>query len=125
MAQVKIYFDASNGGNADRLAGLFLNDKMEATNDSRDRTAKLKAEKAERKASGTKQKLSAYKDIKLKTENTLEVRKKGLKGTYLPSKKPITFTATDESKVIIRVSKRGFLFGLIFGSFKISVKVKK
>ena len=125
MAKVKIYFDASNGGNADRIAGLFINDKLEATNDRKDLTAKLKAEKAERKANGTKQKLSAYKDITLKTENVLDIRKKGLKGTYLPSKKPLTFTATNDSKVIIRVSKRGFIMGLIFGSFVAKVKVKK
>ena len=125
MAKVKIYFNASNGGNADRLVGLFLNDTLVATNDRKELTAKLKAEKAERKANGTKQKLSAYKDIDVKTENVLELRKKGLKGKFLPAKKPITFSATNSSKIIIRVSKRKFIMGLIFGSFNVKIKVKK
>ena len=124
MAKVKIYFNASNGGNSDRIAALFLNDTLEATNDRKEITAKLKAEKAERKANGTKLSLAGWKDIIVKSENVIEVRKKGLKGQWLPSKKPITFSATDSSKITIKVSKRGMLMGMIFGSLNISVKVK-
>ena len=124
MAKVKTYLDASNGGNSERLVGLFLNGTLIATNDRKELLAKQKAEKAERKANGTKLSLAGWKEMKVKTENVLELKKKGLKGQWLPPKKPVTFSATDSSKITIKVAKRGFIMGLIFGSFNVNIKVK-
>ena len=126
MAKIKVSIDIKGANtNTERNVGVFVNDVLVKTNTKL--TAKqMKANKAEAAARGEKVsnvKFGSWDEISLKSENILELRKQGLKG-FMPSKKPITFSATDDSKVIVKVSRRGFIFGLIFGKYKTAVKVK-
>ncbi|MCK5807330.1 MAG: hypothetical protein KAG91_02965 [Mycoplasmataceae bacterium] len=126
MAKIKVSINIKGANtNTERNVGVFVNDVLVKTNTKL--TAKqMKAQKAEAAATGTKSsglKFGSWDDIKLKPENILELRKQGLKG-FTPSKKPITFSATDDSKVIVKVSRRGLILGLILGKYKTAVKVK-
>lgn len=125
MAKVKIFMN-SDTGSANRIMGVFINNELLQSNDPREMAKRKKALKEAKKASGAKSSLSLFGwvDVKLKQENVLEIRQKGLTGKFNPGKKPITFSATNESKVTIKVGKRSFPFSLIFGKYNVSVKVK-
>lgn len=125
MAKVRVLLNV-NDGSSNRIMGLFINDELIQSNDPRETRKRKLALKAAKKASGEKSGVAwlGFEDMKLKAENTVDVRQKGLTGKFAPAKKVITFSASDTSKVTIKVSKRGFIFGLIFGKYNISVKVK-
>ena len=127
MAKIKVTIDIKgSNSNTERNVGVFVNDVLVKTNTQR--TAKqMKADKAEAAARGTTTKVvnfGGYVDVALKAENILELRKQGLNG-FAPDKKPMTFSANDDSKVVVKISKRGFIMGLIFGKYLKKVKVKK